>query len=54
VKGKTENVEKKVNSTFGFRKRTFINVQNGNPKRTFEKKVLKPVCEHNGLVSKNS
>ena len=21
----------KVNSTFGFRKRTFINVQNGNP-----------------------
>ena len=28
--------KKKVNSTFGFRKRTFINVQNENPKGAFE------------------
>ena len=42
----------KVNSTFGFRKRTFINVQNRNPKRTFEKQVLKTSCDHNGLKNK--
>jgi hypothetical protein len=33
--------KKKVNSTFGFEKRTFINVQNGNPERPFAKRFWK-------------